>query len=108
MPAGAREHVTAVVPDRGAGESLGVTERPGDRPGFDERVARAGDVTGAPERLGEPEQEIAAGGTGGGGQRQTALEVLRGLFVRELAQRLLARPFRVLDGFRAVAPRRTA
>ena len=38
VPSGAREHVPAVVPDRGAGESFGVAERPGDRPGFDERV----------------------------------------------------------------------
>ena len=108
VPSGAREHVTAVVPDRGAGEPFGVAERPGDRAGLDERVARAGDVAGAPARLGEPEQEIAAGGAGGGGEREPALEVLRRLFVRELAQRLLARPLCVLDGLRAVAPRRTA
>ena len=105
VPPRAREHVTPVVRDGGASETLGVTERAGDRAGLDERVACAGDVTGAAARLREPEEQVAPGGTGCGGEREPTLEVLGRLFVREPLERLLARQLCILDGLRRVAPR---
>ncbi len=106
VPPGAREHVAAVVGDRGDRQPLGVTHAARHRTGFDERVARAGDVTGAAASLREPEEQVAPRGTGRNLEGEGALEELGGLFVRELSKGLLTRATRVLDGLLGIGARR--
>src|SRR5262249_56971742 len=87
------------------GGRLGVAGLRWDRARLDERVARAGDVAGPPQRFGEAEQQVATRDVVIGRERERALEVIGRFLVRQALERLLTGALRILDRLGGVASR---